>query len=188
MNETPLTPRQSFAIFCATKVDVRSLNLTKDQASAFIEASKVNATQVASQLIEMGGVAKGAPKAKQDWQPIWNAAHKAGMEAVAKLQVVPMVVQQHASPLDDNSPVVKSYFVADGVCGFASVNVKPANSSFAKWLVANDIASKDSYAGGVCIWVHQFNQSLQRKETYAYAVSAALKASGINCYASSRMD
>ena len=36
---------------------------------------------------------------------LWDVAHEAGMIAVAKLNVVPMVVTAHANSWDDNSPV-----------------------------------------------------------------------------------
>ena len=44
-------------------------------------------------------------------------------------------------------------------CGFAWVNVKPGTSKFAKWLKEKELASKDSFKGGVTIWVGDFNQS-----------------------------
>ena len=111
-----------------------------------------------------------------------------GTLAVQGLQVVPMVVQEHASMIDDNSPVVKSYFVSDGCCGFGWINVKPGNSAFAKWLKEKELARPDSYDGGVKIWVHQFNQSMQKKETYAYAFADSLKSHGVRAFAGSRMD
>ncbi len=180
-----MTPRQTFAIFCKSGYDVRACNPTREEIDAAFAAA--NAADIVATWT--GAILKrAASKPKQDWQSLYDAAHKAGMEAVSKLNVVPMVVQQHANPLDDASPVEKSYFVADGVCGFAWVQVKPGNSPFAKWLKEKGLASADSYAGGVCIWVSAFNQSMQRKATYAYAFSGVLKQAGINSYASSRMD
>lgn len=188
MNEQATT-RQTWALFCATKVDVRNLKLEKEQASLLIAAAKVNPAQVASQLIEMGGTSKGTPpKAKEDFSKIWDEAHAAGMAAVAKLQVVPMVVNQHANPMDDNSPVTRSYFVEDGVCGFAWVHVRGANSSFGRWLKEKELARRDSYNGGLSIWVHDFNQSLQKKEAYAGAFAEVLRKHDIAAYSGSRMD
>lgn len=99
-----------------------------------------------------------------DFQTIYDLAHAAGMAAVNKLKVVPMVVQQHQNVMDDNSPVTKKWYVADGVCGFAWVNVKPGNSAFANWLKVKKLASRDSYYGGVSIWISDFNQSMQKKK------------------------
>lgn len=78
--------------------------------------------------------------------------------------------------------------VSEGVCGFAWVNVKPGNSRIAKALVAANLARKDSYEGGVTVWVHEFNQSMARKEAYARAFAKVLTDAGIRAYASSRMD
>ncbi len=117
-------------------------------------------------------------------------ADEAGMAAVRKLDVVPMVVGTakdiFSNEIDRTKPV---YVVPDGPCGFAWVNIKPGTSAFAKWLVKNQMARKDSYYGGVTVWVSQFNQSMQKKEAYAYAFAAVLDGKyGVRAYASSRMD
>ena len=131
---------------------------------------------------------KPAKLKKSEFAPLYLKAHAAGLEAAKKVVPVPMIVAQHASVLDDSSPVVKSWYVPSGVCGFAWVSVKPGNSGFAKWLVANGYASKDSYAGGVCLWVSLFGQSLELKESYAYAFARVLQEAGIKAYGNSRMD
>jgi len=82
----------------------------------------------------------------------------------------------------------KKYFVADGVCGFAWVNVKPGTSKFARWLKATGKARTDSYYGGVTIWVSDFGQSMQKKEIFARALAKRFQAAGIKAYAASRMD
>ena len=120
-------------------------------------------------------------------QTIYQQAHYQGNAAVQVATVQPMIVQQRENPLNDDSRVVREYLVNDGVCGFASVNVKPANGKFAKFLVANGLARK-SYLGGVSMSVHQFNQSLQKKEAYAYAFASVLNEHGIKAYVESRMD
>jgi len=124
---------------------------------------------------------------KLDAANLFASAHAAGNAAVQSVSVVPMIVQQRANPLNDSSDVVKQYYVEDGVCGFASIIVKPANSSFAKYLKLHHGARK-SYYGGIALSVHAFNQSLQKKEAYAYAFSKVLNAAGINSYVESRMD
>jgi len=120
-------------------------------------------------------------------QSIYQQAHYAGNVAVEMTTVAPMVVQQRENPFNDDSKVVREYFVSDGVCGFASVTVKPANSKFAKFLVANGLGRK-AYNGGVSMSVRDFNQSLTKKEAYAYAFASVLNEYGIKAYVESRMD
>jgi hypothetical protein len=108
------------------------------------------------------------------FQKIFLEAHQAGMAAGNGHNPTPMVVQQHTNMLNDNSPVEQEWAVPDGVCGFAWVVLKPANNAFAKWLVANGYARKDSYYGGVRLSVSYFNQSMERKEKYARAFAAVI--------------
>ena len=185
------TKKMTFALFCLTKIDIRLLNLTFEQCSVMIgECKNGNVEKVREELIKLGGIPKGnvVMKDKVDHQELYNKADAAGMEAVSNLNVVPMVVTEHADVLDDNSAIKKSYFVSDGPCGFAWTVIKPANSSFAKWLVKNQIASKRIYEPGVMIWCHQFNQSIQKKETYMSAFARVLNDNGIKAYSGSRMD
>lgn len=130
---------------------------------------------------------KNASKDTQ-YQQLYDAARQAGLAAVAGLKVVPMVINQHANLLNDNSPITQQFFVADGPCGFAWIRIKPANNGFAKWLLAKGMARKSSYYGGVAISVMEFNQSLQKKETYAHAFAAVLHDAGIRAYGDSRID
>ena len=120
-------------------------------------------------------------------ESLYIQAHDAGNNAVTQTTVTPMIVTQAANPLDDSSAVVKAWVVNDGVCGFASVIIKPANSKFAKFLVANQLGRKH-YAGGVSMSIRDFNQSLTKKEAYAYAFAKVLNDNGINAYVDSRMD
>lgn len=180
----PATPKQLFALFCGTGLKTTNCNISINTASNLIADMKAG-IDITDDLRRYG--ATGEVKKKLDCQGIYDKAHAAGMEAVNKLNVVPMTVVGHANPLDDNSPVTERYFVADGVCGFANVVVKPANSAFAKFLVSKKLASKH-YAGGVSMYVHFFNQSYQKKQAYAQAFAKVLKDSGIKAYAESRLD
>lgn len=99
-----------------------------------------------------------------------------------------MIVRQHENMLDDSSPVEKQWFVPSGVCGFAWVIIKPGTSSFAKWLVKNEHARPDNYYGGVCHYVSEFGQSMEKKEAYAHAFAQVLSGAGIRAYSNSRMD
>jgi hypothetical protein len=120
-------------------------------------------------------------------EAIYSEAHYKGNAAVQMTTVTPMVVQQRENPLNDDSRVIRQYLVNDGVCGFASVTVKPANSKFAKFLVANGLGRK-SFNGGVSMSIRDFNQSLTKKEAYAYAFASVLAEHGIKAYVESRMD
>lgn len=118
---------------------------------------------------------------------IYIQAHNAGNSAVQSATITPMVVTQKANPLNDSSDTVKQWYVEDGICGFASVIVKPANSKFAKFLIENQLGRK-SYTGGVHMSVRDFNQSLQKKEAYAHAFAKVLRDNGINAWSESRID
>ena len=120
-------------------------------------------------------------------ESIYIQAHDAGNNAVTQTTVTPMIVTQAANPLDDSSETINQWVVNDGVCGFASVVIKPANSKFAKFLVANGLARKH-YAGGVSMSIRDFNQSLTKKEAYAEGFAKVLRDNGINAWAESRMD
>ena len=126
-----------------------------------------------------------------DFKSLHESADQAGRNAVKELQVVPMVVGEETYPfsgvMDNTKP---RHFVADGVCGFAWVNIKPGNSKFANWLKKNRIARSDSYYGGVTVWVSDYNQSMQKKDAYARAYAEVIRAAGVvkSCYAMSRLD
>ena len=119
---------------------------------------------------------------------LYYKAVKAGQQAAAKCNPTPMTVQQHASPFNDTSPIVKEWYVPDGVCGFAWVRLTPARGKFVAWLKLNGIGSGDSYAGGYSIWIHNYNQSMQRKEAHARAMADVLNEAGLVAYAESRID
>ena len=120
-------------------------------------------------------------------ESLFYQAQNAGNAAVAQTTVTPMIVSQQANPLNDSSETIKQWVVNDGVCGFASVIVKPANSKFAKFLVGNGLARK-AYGGGVSMSIFDFNQSLTKKEAYAQGFAKVLRDNGINAWAESRMD
>ena len=133
------------------------------------------------------------PKLKDDikipFDDLLRMAHAAGMEAGLNHTPQPMTVQSRVNPFDDDSPVEKEWYVPEGLCGFAWINVKPGNSAFANWLKANTSASTDSYYGGVTLWVHQFNQSWERKKAYAHAFVKVLEENGVKrCWAGNRLD
>jgi hypothetical protein len=122
------------------------------------------------------------------FEEAFNEANKAGFAAGEFSKPTPMIVSEHASPMDDSSPVKKQWFVGEGACGFAWVNISPGNSPFANWLKKNKHASK-AYHGGVDIWISAHGQSVERKEAHARKMAEVLKEKlGVNAYAGSRLD
>ena len=120
---------------------------------------------------------------------IYEKAHAAGMAAGNGCTPTPMVVGQPTTPLGNDIDYSKeTYYVSDGVCGFAWINIKPARGKFVKYLKDNNIGRKDSYYGGYTIWVSGFGQSLDRKSAYARAFVKVLNDNGLKAYAMSRMD
>ena len=126
----------------------------------------------------------------KDFRRIYDKADVAGMVAVNSCTPTPMVVQEHANMLDDNSPVAKQWIVAGGVCGFAWINIKPGNNRFCNWLKAVGLAKHSEYEGGVTIWVTHGGQSMQIKEAYAHAFARVIREEipELRVYALSRMD
>ena len=122
-------------------------------------------------------------------QEIYSEAHSAGLAAGHGCTPTPMVVGTPTTPLGNDIDYDKeTYYVADGMCGFAWINIKPARGGFVKYLKDNDIGRKDSYYGGYTIWVSGFGQSLARKESYARAFANHLNKNGITAYSMSRID
>ena len=123
------------------------------------------------------------------FQELYRAARDAGLAAAAACNPTPMVVGHAKSLFSNEIDYAKPVeVVADGVCGFAWIIVKPGNSKFANWLKKEGYGRPDTYYGGVCVWVSEFNQSMQKKEAYARAFARVLGHAGIKAYSDSRMD
>jgi hypothetical protein len=118
------------------------------------------------------------PTGPETIKALIDKAFAAGRKAAVDCTPVPMGVTDGRT----------TWVIADGPCGFAWINVKPAYSRVAKALVALGHAKKDGYYGGVTFWVGDYNQSMARKEAFARAFAAVLREAGINAYAASRMD
>ena len=112
-------------------------------------------------------------------QELYDKAHAAGQAAAEACTPTPMVVVNHQSG--------KRYHVPGGVCGFATINIRPGNCRFANWLKKNDIGRK-AYYGGVDISVFDYGQSMELKGAYAGAFAAVIREEGITCYSNTRMD
>jgi hypothetical protein len=125
-----------------------------------------------------------------DFKELIEKAQEAGRQAADALTPIPMIVGEakdiFSSEIDETKP---TYFVADGVCGFAWVDIlERKNSPFCKYLLAHQIASERSEGKGVYIWVSDYNQSMQKKEAHARAFAQVIKDAGFSCYSNSRMD
>ena len=169
------TSKQLWVLFTMTKKDYRNTGLSKDDASEMISrAFEEKKTRSQKNL------------------DIFNEAVKAGEDALNKCVPTPMVVEKHTNMLNDNSPVEKAWFVPDGVCGFAQINIKAntkENRSFLNDLKRAKInAFSKAYGGGYQYWVSQGGQSMQKKEAFAHAFADTLRKYGITCYVQSRMD
>jgi hypothetical protein len=125
---------------------------------------------------------------KSEMRSLVSRAEQAGMAAGNAIVPVPMHVVEHASPLDDNSSIVRRYApVMGGVCGFAWVILNPATSSLARYLTKNGKGSS-AYGGGTQVWVSEFGQSYEKKTAYAQAYSEVLRNAGFDAYSQSRLD
>jgi len=130
---------------------------------------------------------------------IFNEAKAAGMKALEAAIPTPMVVVQRENPMDDNSPVVKRYdAILDGMCGFAWVKwfAKGTGGAFIRALKKAGLAGdpnsrcevRPAYPNGYQFWVHEGNQSFERKRAYAMAFAAVLRKHGIEAFPDSRLD
>lgn len=118
-----------------------------------------------------------------NYQEIYDRAVAAGYDAVEKLQVRPMTVTDGK----------QSWFVEDGVCGFAWIDFgERANGPLGKFMLGNKLARRGQ-AGtgqnkGFYVWVSDFNQSEQKKAAYADAFARVFKEAGFDAWAGSRLD
>lgn len=109
------------------------------------------------------------------------AGTKAGNEVIP----APMIVQ--GANLLDDKPHGKKYFVSEGVCGFAWVSF-PGNTAFGRWAKKEGFAAQ-FHPKGLCYWVGNFGQSMERKEACARAMAKVLREGGIErVQVGSRMD
>lgn len=125
-----------------------------------------------------------------DFKEIIEKAQEAGRNAAEALTPVPMIVGEATSLLSTEIDYSKpTYFVEDGVCGFAWVDIyERKNSAFCKYLLAHNIARERYEGKGVYIWIGGYNQSMQKKEAHAQAMAKVLRDAGFKAYSGSRMD
>ena len=120
---------------------------------------------------------------------IFMSAHNKGMNAGRSHRPDPMFVR--------NSQTGEQWQIDDGVCGFASVIIRPARGKFVSFMKKyfgsdaprQEIAScYKSYYGGLAIPCNKFGQSMEKKEAYCRAFALELSLDGINADVESRMD
>lgn len=126
--------------------------------------------------------------AKIDFSSLYAQADAAGKAAAQAIVPQAMIVGD-ADLAGNMLPSGRKYYVSEGVCGFASVVVKPANSPFVNALKKSGLRRVfKSYYGGAEFSIGEYNQSMQRKEAYAGAFAKVLRDNGLNAYSNSRMD
>jgi len=123
----------------------------------------------------------------EKWKRLFMNGYDEGFKAARAHTPQPMTVLTTVGSFCDKNPKGNEYVVPDGLCGFASVIVKPGNSSFAKWLKNEGLAEKHYY-GGVYIWISDHNQSYERKKVHANKMAEIFQLAGIAAHAESRLD
>lgn len=114
----------------------------------------------------------------QRFRELVAAAHAAGTRAGVACKPTPMTVIGMRG---------ERYRVEDGPCGFASIHFK-GNTAFGRWAKREGLAKRDSYRGGLYVWVNDFGQSYERKRAYANAFADVLIAGGIAAFTHARLD
>lgn len=134
-----------------------------------------------------------AIKEKTAYQ-IYVEASEAAEAAVKACRPTPMIVGSPTTPFGNEIDETKeTWFVEGGVCGFASVIIKPARGKFVTLLKSRNVGRKSYYAGyDVSSW--EFAPSIRRDQSYERACAAAsaaakvLNSYGIDAYVDARID
>ncbi len=173
------SPRQTFALFCATGMDWRNRNLDQATVSAMLDKVMGKKLPKPQALAICEAVVNGQPVEDVATPPtpeeIYAEAHAAGLAAANQCVPVPMFVQGYKEP------------IMGGVCGFAWVKIRPATGAFVNYLKKQGIGHK-GYGGGYHMWISDFNQSMTLKEAYGAAFASVLCDHGLNAFVQSRMD
>lgn len=193
--DAPATSKQTWAIKCLGGGDVRDAGLTRKTASDMIgelKAAKETGGKKFSYRARIDVATGEKTVLTVDYDALWEEARADGYIAGTDALPTPMTVTKHTNPLDAGSPVEQEWHVSEGACGFADVNFSMKSGlgrKFGQWLIKNDLARKDSYRGGVTIWISDHGQSVERKSAHASALAKVLQEAGIaDAYSSSRLD
>jgi hypothetical protein len=163
---------------------------------------------------------------QEKWVATLYHAQESGDDAARGFETTPMIVYTplgarfqipicSKSQFTDETPDLTkpTYYVPDGPCGFAWVNLKAQKGiegqearKFINWLIGRTapaargcgpvlhpnyhVSGNRSYYGGHDIWVRGFDQSVQRKSAAAYEISHVLQGNipGLRCCAMDRLD
>lgn len=107
-----------------------------------------------------------------------SVAHAKGLQAGRDCKPIPMVVcTSTGEPIEQ---------LDEGACGFAWVSFA-GNTAWGRWAKKQGLA-RLHYPSGLCVWVSEFGQSVDRKAAYAGAYAQTLRNAGIDCYAGDRLD
>lgn len=101
------------------------------------------------------------PRRGTEFRALFRKAQEAGRVAAEKTSPKPPILVQ------------EGVMHQMGATGVTWVTVKPGNAAFARWLIANNLASK-AFGGGVQIWINDYRESRQRQEAYAHAMVQVL--------------
>jgi hypothetical protein len=115
---------------------------------------------------------------------LFAGASEVALEAAAKAVPTPMTVVE--SDLLTGAPSGRSYYVSEGLCGFAWVKIK-GNTPFGRWAKKMGYA-RPAYGGGLMIYCPLNTQSYDRKTAWANAFAKVLMDAGIFAYCDSRLD
>jgi len=120
------------------------------------------------------------------YEALWAEAHKAGLAAGQGKTPQPMTVYEADGLTDRPKPDGQSWYVPEGLCGFAWVKFA-GNTGFGRWAKRTGRARK-GYPSGLSVWVSEFGQSYERKLAYAQAFATVLRDGGVTAYAGGRLD
>jgi hypothetical protein len=132
--------------------------------------------------------AKAVPMGKRECKALFAKADAAGQAAIAACRPTPMIVGDakglFSNEIDYSRP---TYYVEDGVCGLAWVEIRPSRGGIATWMKENGYGRYDDYRRCHYMSARENSQSMQKKEAYCHAFAAVMREAGIDCYTASRM-
>lgn len=122
---------------------------------------------------------------------IFKEAVAAGDKAYKDAVPTPMIVGTPTTPLGNDIDYSKeTYFVSEGLCGFAWVTIRPARGAFVNYLKSIQVGS-NGYYGGWRVGYQYTNfkgQSYTRNVAAAGAFSGVLQKYGIDAFSEGRLD
>lgn len=123
-----------------------------------------------------------------EFEDLWRLADTAGQVAATGVVPAPMLVYTPTHVFGDTPDLSKPvHVINDGVCGYASIIIRPGNHPFANWCKTH-VPGWKSYYGGWELPVRRYGQSYERKMAYATAFAQVVADAGINARASGRLD